>query len=111
MLLYNKIESKFIKFDYEDTATPWSHFIMMGLGENGRYSTKDVNFTKSFDTKEEKIEANLEEAWTRIKEHNLSGLLDLASSKIQTVWSEGTSKYMTTSAESENYNKLYKYTI
>ena len=111
MLLYKKIESKFIKFDYEDTATPWSHYVMMGLGENGRYSTKDVNFTKSFDTKEEKIEANLEEAWTRIKEHNLSGLLDLASSKIQTVWSEGTSKYMTTSAESENYNKLYKYTI
>lgn len=111
MLLYKKIENKFVKFDYEDTATPWSHYVMMGLGEDGRYSTNDVNFTKSFDTKNEKVEANLKEAWERIKEHNLSGLLNLITSKIETVWSDGTSKFIAISIESENYNKLYKYII
>lgn len=111
MLLYKKIESKFVKFDYEDTATPWSHYVMMGLGDDGSYSTEDVNFTKSFDTKEERVEANLKEALKRIKEHNLSGLLNLISNKIEIVWSDGTSKYIDISTESENYNKLYKYII
>lgn len=111
MQIYKIIEKRFVKFDYEDTATPWSHYVMMGFGETGRYSGDDVSFTRSFDTKEEKIRANLEEARDRIEKLNISGLLDLYSSKIQTVWSEGTSKYELTSSESETYSKVYKYVI
>lgn len=111
MMLYKGIEKSYVKFDYTDTATPWSHYIMMGLGKNGSYSGEDVRFTRSFDTKKEKITANLDEARNRLRELNISGLMNLASSKIQTVWSEGTSKYLLTSIESENYNKLYKYVV
>lgn len=49
-----------------------AHYFMMGLNDlNGIYDYNDELFSISYKTKEERIEANLQEAFKRLKEKNI----------------------------------------
>lgn len=53
---------------------PPTHWVMMGLGYGG-FSQDDVDFTASFDTYDEKKEANINEIKNRLEGYGLSGFL------------------------------------
>ncbi len=70
--------SDFANNKFQDTLDknhPVTHWVMMGLGENGGLSYDDYALTKSFgDTKAEKTKGNLQEIGKRIKEKGAIGL-------------------------------------
>lgn len=73
---------------YEKSFPP-THWIMMALNGEGGYNGADVQYTKQFKTKEEKIEANLEEIQNRVCDQGVVGLTLLAKQKIIRVWADG----------------------
>lgn len=57
---------------YEFSA---AHFIMMGLGKTGGYQQEDVDYSISFDSYDERIEANVREIGNRLKQRGIGGTL------------------------------------
>lgn len=47
-----------VDMDTYDSAITIEHFLMMGSHGNGTYNVKDMRFTRSFPTHEEKVENN-----------------------------------------------------
>lgn len=84
-----QIQKKYVDFDCEDKAFPVTHYIMMGLGGEGTFKPEDLAFTQSFDGKEEKIEANLEEAHRRFKKMGWAGFVKLLGRKLVITWHDG----------------------
>lgn len=69
---------------------PYSHWIMMGLKGLGHYNLADSNYTESFNTVEEKQEANIKEIKSRIKEMGPNGMLEHLTAKAVWTWEDGT---------------------
>ena len=76
----------------EEAACGPTHFLMLGLREdtNGVYSSGDEEFSKSFDTKEERSKANIEEVKRRIQEFGFSGLVRHGVKNSLTNFNDGT---------------------
>ncbi len=53
---------------------PLTHWAMMGLGMNGQYSEADFQYTKGFDGKDAKTEADIKVIGERIREYGPGGL-------------------------------------
>ena len=64
----------FLTYNRNSKNLPVTHFIMMGLHENGEWNQKDIAYTMSYDTKREKIEANVNEIKRTLKEYGISGI-------------------------------------
>ena len=86
-LAYNYFE---IDLD-ENAAFPITHWLMMGLNEEytGGYNASDHDITFNEPTKEEKIEKNIEEIKTRLKDLGIIGVLKLETFKTTRTWSSG----------------------
>lgn len=86
-LAYNYFE---IDLD-ENAAFPITHWLMMGLNEEytGGYNASDHDITFNEPTKEEKIEKNIEEIKTRLKDLGIIGVLKLETFKTARTWSSG----------------------
>ena len=70
---------------------PATHFIMMALQGDGRYSEEDVKYTTSFKTHDEKVKANIDEIKNRIQEHNTNrDWIEFLNEKVRTTWGDGT---------------------
>lgn len=80
-----------IPFNSESEVS-WQYFIMMGLNSdsNGMWNEEDVNFSESFDTKEERAEQCLKEAGKRLKELGLQNYSALINRKLCICFSDGT---------------------
>lgn len=72
--------------EYKDKSFPITHWIMMGLGDVGKYNEDDVEFTSSFKTKTEKIENNLIVIKERLKEQSMNSV----RRKLMYTWGDGT---------------------
>lgn len=81
---------------------PFTHFIMMGMQsvtvENrgtiyGAYDEDDVRLTNSKHSKEEKIEANIEEIKKRLKNFGIKGYIEFLAKKVNWFLSDGTFYY------------------
>lgn len=83
------IQNKYVNFDYEDKAFPATHFIMMGLGGEGTYKPEDVAFTQSYQGKQQKIEANIDEAINRLNNLGPKGFIKLMGRKLLITWQDG----------------------
>ena len=79
-----------LKID-ENRATPYTHFIMMGLNDEntGAYIYSDVEFTESFDTVNEKKKHNIEVIKERLNNFGFVGYLNFAFTKARWITSEG----------------------
>lgn len=88
---------------------PVTHWLKLGLSENGMYTTEDNNTTKAQDSYEKKVNENISTIKERIKERGVLGLKQLYLKKISKSWSSAavTERLQTTV---ESYNTLYKYT-
>lgn len=80
----------FSQLDYERYSLPYPHWIMMGLTFPGGFNPDDFSYTKSFVTKEEKAEANINKIKERIHSYGFVGMAKHLGEKITYVWSDGT---------------------
>lgn len=74
-------------------AFPVTHWIMMGLSDKGGYQKEDVKYTKSFETKTQKLEKNIEQIGNRLQEKGIIGCFKLATKKIHQVFGDGVDQY------------------
>lgn len=69
-----------------------SHFLMMGLNEEsqGTYSSKDVKYSGSFGTAQERTAANLRMVKYRLRQMGMGGLLRHLHNKLLITFNDGT---------------------
>ena len=101
------------KMHLTDTSSkesfPITHWIMLGLSEQGGYNKEDVRYTKSFSSKEEKQQANMTEIKKRIKKRNVFGMAKLVAKKLYRVYGDGEDNFTQQKKYSENQTILYNY--
>lgn len=100
----------YVKFDYKNTGFPTIHWVMMGARWDGAFDQNDEIYTSSFETKEEKIEADLDMLKERIREAGPLGLVSLAGRKLLNTWADGTDSCLTENSYAR-YSKIYDYLI
>lgn len=74
---------------YQNLKTPYWHWIMMGLQNNGYYNPEDYEYTRSYDVNERST-ACRKKAMERIKELGVSGLFKLWTNKAVICFGDGT---------------------
>lgn len=74
---------------YQNLKTPYWHWIMMGLQNNGYYNPEDYEYTRSYDVNERSA-ACRKKAMERVKELGVSGLFKLWTSKAVICFGDGT---------------------
>ena len=75
---------------FETNEIPYTHWIMMGLKGNGGYNEEDVQYTQSFSTKEEKINANVSQIKIRLKNLIETKNYNFFVDKLLYTWGDGT---------------------
>lgn len=108
--LFSASVNQYVDFDYKNTGFPMVHWVMMGARWDGAFDQMDELYTSSFDTKEEKTEADVKVLKERIQEAGPSGLLSLAGRKLLNTWVDGTDSYQAENS-SASYSKLYDYIL
>ena len=75
-----------------EKAFEMSHYVMMGLNQqnNGGYLEADVEFSRSFPVREERVKANLEVAGQRLKDIGVPGFGRHLVRKLMTNYGDGT---------------------
>ncbi|MCI5656039.1 MAG: glycosyltransferase family 39 protein [Ruminococcus sp.] len=69
---------------------PLTHWVMMGLKNNGGFNQKDSTFTRMAGNYDEKKAANIQEIEKRISRYGVSGLIKHLVIKANFTWSDGT---------------------
>ena len=69
-----------------DQNIPVTHWIMMASHGNGKYNKEDLNYTTSFETKEEKKEATLEKIKENYGSYTPGELKEFLHKKLLTSW-------------------------
>lgn len=69
---------------------PVTHWVMMGLKGVGGFNDEDSDFTKSFPTKSEKIDANLREIGNRLNNYGFFGVIGHLGYKVVWTYMDGT---------------------
>lgn len=97
--------------DYSQTAFPPTHWIMMGLRDNGGFNWEDEQSTLSFSSTEDKVQFNKEEIQNRLNDLGVRGLIDLAVQKLIYTWSDGSHDYPVIMRACHNYTNFHKYIL
>lgn len=108
--LFSAAVNKYVAFDYKNTGFPMVHWVMMGSRWDGSFDQLDENYTSGFDTKEEKVEADLKVLKERILEAGPLGLVSLTGRKLLNTWVDGTDSYPAENSYA-NYGKAYDYLL
>lgn len=75
----------------ETLNVPFTHWIMMSLEGDGGYRHEDLIYTRGFETKAEKKQANIEEIKKRIKSYgSIDKFLEFEINKISPILADGT---------------------
>ncbi|MCH5299715.1 MAG: glycosyltransferase family 39 protein [Ruminococcus sp.] len=73
------------KYEY-----PYTHWVMMGLKNNGSYDKEDDAYTRKFPDKNAKQEANIDEIKNRLTNYGIVGLAKHIAYKSVWTWEDGT---------------------
>lgn len=96
----------------EQRNTPYYHWIMMGLKGDGGYNPQDYDFTRSFETTEQRDEALKDEIVKRVTDMGILGMGRLYSKKLYKVFGDGTlgiSDFLDDTPQNET--KLHEYIL
>ena len=91
VFIFNQLLSQEDKERLINEQFPATHFIMMSLNTKGGYNQKDFDYTSTFSTKQEKIEANIVEIkkeWGKYK--TIQEKNAFLSKKAMGIWNDGT---------------------
>lgn len=89
-MCYGKVEKHYFQFDGDKTSFPVTHWIMMGLQNEGGFSRADGEYTRIYSTKQEKVQANLAMIKERLRDLGVKGYVELLYKKVRRVWGVGT---------------------
>lgn len=106
------ISSGFVKGHLIDSEAkrgfPPTHWIMMGLKNDGAVNPKDVKFTRSFPTYGKKVDANLRVIKKRLKKKGMLGIIPFVVRKMYLVWTNGTNDYFVYNSTHDNPSDIYE---
>lgn len=102
--IFGLIEQRFSIFPFDinnnDKQMPYTHWIMMGMTEVeteqegkyriGWYNQDSVDYTLSFDTKEERINANIKKINEQLSDYGIINYITFLYRKMLYTWSDGT---------------------
>ncbi len=96
----------YVDFDYKNTGFPAIHWVMMSARWDGSFDQNDENYTVSFETKEEKMAADLKGIERACRGAGSLGLVTLSGRKLLNTWVDGTDSYQAENSYA-SYGKLY----
>lgn len=105
----NSLTNKYVDQERCTGLYPMTHWIMIGLHENGTVTSEDNNFTRSFETTERMREATVEEIKETLKEYKLSGLVNHLGDKLRVTWTDGSFDYSLRMHQNNKYSSLSQY--
>lgn len=88
---YNLLANKYIhsRSPDESIVTPWTHYVMMGMGKNGgQYDLEDDRNTSSYTSQSAAVAYNIEQIKKRLGDHGLTYIYFLYNKAVGT-WSGG----------------------
>lgn len=88
---------------------PITHWLMMGLSDEGGFNKEDLYYTLQFKTKEEKNKADICKIKERISEKGAIGLVSLAMKKLWRPYGEGTDQFTQQASFAGKTTPLYDY--
>ncbi len=88
---------------------PITHWLMMGVSDEGGFNVNDLNYTLQFDTVEEKNQADIIKIKQRLKEKGPVGLAIHAVKKLGRTYGNGVDNFTQQAAYAEKQTKLYLY--
>lgn len=107
-LSYSVIHNQVYQYVEDDSDNfPVTHWVMMGLHGEGRVNLEDQDYTRSFQGKEAKKDANIREIKRTLKEMGPVGFFEHLTDKIQVTWTDGTAGYAARMQQSNSPGKLY----
>lgn len=87
---------------------PITHWLMLGLSDDGRYNFDDVDYTMLYETKEEKEAANIEEIKKRLSSRSPKELFLLGCKKLYNVFGDGADQYTQQDTYQEHQTKWFE---
>lgn len=69
---------------------PAVHWVMMSADDKGGYNYEDFKYTKSFEGKSEKVQADIDRLNEKISKQGVSGFIDHLALKLSYTWKDGT---------------------
>ena len=87
---YKMAANYVMPIDYNDSGLPMVHWVMMGLKNNGGFNREDVDFTSSFENREEAQKADIEVIKERLSNYGFKGYIEFINRKIKFTWNDGT---------------------
>lgn len=81
---------------------PIQHWLMVGLTGTGRLTGADLKYTSSFETKEEKAQADTAAIREAMDARTPAQTAEFLLGKVGLTWSDGTDEYYTRTSQSEN---------
>ncbi len=106
---YHSLLDPTMEADYNKTKFPATHWVMMGLKDNGGFDWGDEQATLARETKEDKIKFNKKQIHSRIEAMGIRGMGELFVKKLIYTWSDGSHDYPVTMRASHNYTNYHKY--
>lgn len=107
---WHAMVERYVPFDYKNTGFPMIHWVMMSSRWDGSFDQSDELYTFSFETKEEKIEADKKVLLERIQEAGPVGLVVLAGRKLLNTWVDGTDSFLAENSYC-TYSRFYEYLL
>lgn len=105
----SSVVSKYVDQDKCTGLYPITHWIMIGLHENGTVSSEDNNYTRSFKTTENMKTATVKKIKERLKEYKFSGLVNHFGDKLKVTWTDGSYDYSLRMHQNNKYSSLAQY--
>lgn len=99
-------------YSYVDDTSgyfPVTHYIMLGLSNDGKFSADVVHNTAKYKTKEEKQKYHIKEIKRLVNDLGFLGVSKLYLNKTETTWGDGSAAYPGFTKFVENEDSFYNY--
>ena len=105
----NTLVSKYVDQDKCTGLYPMTHWIMIGLHDDGMVSSEDNNYTRGFKTTDKMREATIEKIKERFQDYKFSGLVNHAGKKLKVTWTDGSYDYSLRMHQNNEYSPFAQY--
>ena len=78
----------------------------MGLSADGTFQLEEEQYTQSFQTKSQKVHANLGKIKERLIDYGISGLARHSLRKLAVTWGDGSARYYLRTGENDRVQPL-----
>lgn len=109
--LWSALEHRFYPERDKNQEFPLLNWVMIGVSDDGAFVYEDAEYVASFHTYDEKKEAIMVEIADRLKEKGASGVVQLISKKIYTMWGNGARDMEAFFVQSDRLTNLHEWLV